>query len=262
MNFRSFALAALAAAVVPAQAAISVSSTSFTYSQSFDTLATTGTANPWVNDSTLVGWSLYNSLLAAPATYVADNGASNAGAFRSFGATGSTDRALGGVASGGTYFGSPPSGAAAGWIVVGFTNDTGSTITSFTLSYDGEQWRNGGNTSAQTMFVDWGFGATYTGATFSSSTLGFTSPVTGATAAAVNGNGAGLVAGAGGTVVTTWAPGETLWLRFNEFNDIGNDHGLGIDNFAFSVTAVPEPGTLAMLLAGIATVGFVARRRV
>jgi len=35
-----------------------------------------------------------------------------------------------------------------------------------------------------------------------------------------------------------------------------------IDNFTVTVTAVPEPGTYALLLAGLAVIGFVARRRV
>jgi len=34
-----------------------------------------------------------------------------------------------------------------------------------------------------------------------------------------------------------------------------------VDNFTVNVSAVPEPGTYAMLMAGLATVGFVARRR-
>jgi PEP-CTERM motif len=77
----------------------------------------------------------------------------------------------------------------------------------------------------------------------------------------VDGNGAGSVAGLGGTVVADWAPGQTLWLRWVDLNDVGNDHGLAIDNFSFSVTAVPEPEPWMLLMTGLAAVGFVARRR-
>jgi hypothetical protein len=69
------------------------------------------------------------------------------------------------------------------------------------------------------------------------------------------------VAGKGGTIMTTWLPGETLWLRWVDLNNTGNDHGLAIDDFRLSVTAIPEPGTTALLLAGLAAVGLVARRR-
>ena len=58
-----------------------------------------------------------------------------------------------------------------------------------------------------------------------------------------------------------WAAGDTLWVRWIERNDAGNDHGLAVDDLSLSVSAVPEPGALALMLAGLAAVGFVARRR-
>ena len=57
------------------------------------------------NDSTLPGWSLFVSNGNPPPTYAIDTGSSNGGAFKSLGASGNTDRALGGVGSSGTYFG-------------------------------------------------------------------------------------------------------------------------------------------------------------
>jgi hypothetical protein len=263
----SLALAlALLAAVPAAQAGISVASTGGTYTQSFDSLANSGTAAvTWVNDSTLAGWSLFNKNGAAIGTYTADNGGSNAGSFRSYGATGVAERALGGSASGGAYFGSPASNTVAGWIAVALTNDTGAALSGFKISFDGEQWRNGGNTAAQTMVLEYGFGASFSTVaswTAPGGNFDFTSPVLGSTAAAVDGNGAGLVAGRGGELTTNWAAGDTLWVRWVEKNDAGNDHGLAIDNLSIqTVSAVPEPGTYAMLLAGLGCVGFIARRR-
>jgi PEP-CTERM motif len=248
-----------------AQAAISVDSAGFTYSQSFDSLTTSTTAVPWANDSTLPGWSLLISTLADAPTIAADNGGSNAGTFRSYGSTGSADRALGGLASGGAYFGAPASGAVAGYIAVAFTNNSGASIDGFTLGFAGEQWRNGGNTAAQPMALEFGLGATF-GAVSSWTAPGgafsYSSPVVGSTAAAVDGNAAGRVVGLGGSITPlSWAPGDTLWIRWIERNDNGNDHGLAIDDLSFSVTAVPEPGALALMLAGLGAVGFIARRR-
>ena len=250
-----------------AQATVSVSSAAFTYSQSFNGLATSGAANAWVNDTTLAGWSLFNKDGNAAPTY--GTAASTTGGFFSFG--GGADRALGGTGSGGAYFGSPAAGAIAGWIAVAFTNTSASALNSFTLRFDGEQWRNGGATNpalsvAQTMKLEYGFGATMASVaswTAPGGNFDFSSPVFGTTAAAlVDGNVAGLAANRGGTVATAWAPGSTLWVRWVEVNDFGNDHALAIDNVSLSVTAaVPEPGSYAMLLAGLGAVGFIARRR-
>jgi hypothetical protein len=251
--------------VLPVQAQISVGSPAFTYNQDFDSLTTTAATNvPWANDSTLTGWSLFNSLNAAITTYGADNGGNNTGTFRSYGSTGSAERALGSVASGGAYFGSPASGAVAGFISVAFSNGTGGALSAFTIGYDGEQWRNGGNTSAQPLTMQYGFGASF-GAVATWTALGpafdFNSPVVGATATALDGNAAANRATLGGSVSTSWAAGDTLWLRWTDLNDVGNDHGLAIDNFSLSVTAVPEPGNHALLIAGLGVVAFVAGRR-
>jgi len=241
-----------------AQAALSANSSSFSYSQSFDSLATTGTSNAWVNDLTLAGWSLFSGTSATPVhSYRADTGASNAGAFYSFGAANSTERALGSIGS---------ASLNDGYIALAVTNNSGAALQGFKLSFDGEQWRNGGNTTAQTMVFQYGFGSSFTtvahwntpGAGFN-----FSSPVATATAGAIDGNGAGLKSGLGGEQTSNWAAGDTLWLRWVEKNDAGNDHAQAIDNLKFSViaAAVPEPKTYALLLAGLGVIAFVSRRR-
>lgn len=264
--YKQLAIATVLLAAAAAQAQISVTGPAFTYSQSFDSLATSGTTNAWSNGvSPLAGWSLFNRTGAAITTYGAENGGDNAGAFKSYGSNSSTERALGGLGSGGSYFGSPASGTIAGGMALALTNGTGSALAGFTLGFEGEQWRQGGNTTAQTMVLEYGFGnsfGTVAGWTAPGAGFDFTSPVVGASATALDGNSAAnRVAGLGGTVATAWAAGDTLWVRWTERNDVGNDHGLAIDDLSFSVTAVPEPGTYALLLAGLAAVGFVARRR-
>jgi hypothetical protein len=255
--------------LLPAHATISVTSPSFTYTQDFDTLSavtTTTTVLPvaWTNDSTLPGWSLLTGAGNAAPTYNVADGSSNTGSFYSLGTAGNAERALGGVASGGTYFGSPASGTTAGYIALALTNNSGAALSGFTLGFAGEQWRNGGNTSAQTMSMQYGFGSSFAAVASwvaPGGSFNWASPVVGATAAAVDGNTAGRVSGLGGIVNTNWAAGDTLWLRWVENNDVGNDHGLAIDDIRLSVSAVPEADRAALLLAGLMAIGFVALRR-
>jgi hypothetical protein len=255
------AAATLLATAGAAQAAIDVSTVGFTYNQNFDSLTTSTTAVAWANDSTLSGWSLFISTLADAPTIVAGTGSGTAGSFMSYGASGSGERALGSLASGGAYFGSPASGAVAGYIAVAFVNNTGTTIDGIGLAWEGEQWRNGGNTNQQSLAFSYGVGGAFGTVSWVNTALSISSVVATSTAGAVDGNTTGLTTTASAIAGLGWAPGTTLWLRWADTNDVGNDHGLAIDNFAMSVTAVPEPGALALMLAGLGAVGFIARRR-
>ncbi len=260
------ALALAAAAIAPAHAALSITDEAFNYTQTFDSLANAGTAPvTWANDSTIEGWSLFIKNGTAAPNYVVNNGSTSVSSFQSFGSTNSTDRALGAQVNNSTYFGAA-SGDIAGWIALSVKNN-GSERTGFNIKYDGEQWRVNGNTAAQSMEFEYGFGATFAAVsnwTKPGAAFNWTSVVNTSSQAAVDGNVAGKVANRGGDITTTWAAGETLWLRWNDKNDSGNDHALAIDNVTLSVaavSAVPEPQTYAMLLAGLGAVGFVARRR-
>jgi hypothetical protein len=117
------------------------------------------------------------------------------------------------------------------------------------------------NSTAQTMVLEYGFGnsfPTVASWTAPGSAFNFTSPVH-SNSQEVDGNAAGRVANIGGNISSlNWTPGSTLWIRFVNNNDAGNDDGLAVDNFSFSTSAnVPEPATLAtaglVLLLGTAT---------
>lgn len=247
----------VAAVNIPVLGVISITGPgTATYSQNFDSLPNSGTTATWANNSTLSGWYLYNSVGAAVTTIGVNNGASSAGSFYSYGST--SERALGGLGSGGTYFGSPASGSVAGWIAVAFANNSGLNIDAVTVGFDGEQWRNGGNTTPQTMVFEYGFGSSFASVTTwfaPGGAFDWTSPIATGMAAAVDGNTMGFVGSRGGTIGSlTWADGETLWLRWIERNDAGNDHGLAIDNFSFSANLVPIPEVETYVAAALAGV--------
>jgi hypothetical protein len=138
-------------------AQFAITSVSGTTGQNFDALVTTG-SSPWEQDVTLDGWFLYNSALADIADYNASNGDTNTGHFYSFGLVDARNARWGARPPVALYFGGPASGAIAGWIAFAATNNSWRNSKSFTLGFDGEQWRNGGNTSAQAMVLDYGFG--------------------------------------------------------------------------------------------------------
>ncbi len=206
-------------------AAITLTST---YTQDFNSLANTGTAISWADNATIPGW--YASRLV----YNTGNGASNAGALYSFGTTGSTDRAIGSIGSGST-----------GTVLYGarFVNNTGGPITSLKIAYKGEQWRNGGVAAVQTVNFAYQTGAsissltegTWTGVT----DLNFNSPVTGTTAAALDGN---LPANSDVVVYTIHGlnipAGNEIFVRWEDIDHSGADHGLAVDSF--SIEANPQ----------------------
>jgi hypothetical protein len=117
------------------------------YTENFDSLASSGTP-AWANDSTLPGWFLSTDATPSVTSYLVGNGSVTTGGFYSFGAVSSTDRALGGLGSN-TYYGA--SGVGLGYIGLILQNQTGATINEMSVSYVGEQWRNGGNTAIQSL---------------------------------------------------------------------------------------------------------------
>jgi hypothetical protein len=264
---------------VPAIAQISITSGGgLNYSQDFDNLLRTTTAETWVNDANsasandaprligLQGWytASYTNATFPSATYTplirAGDGSLNTGSFYSYGASGNSDRALGTLPSDGT------TAAGSGSFRIGarFVNDTGNIIDGFTFAYDGEQWRKAQLASAvNNQFVvayavfgaglgtlDSGpYSATISGATFNT-------PVDGGDNVGVGldgNNAANRVTGLGGTLTgLTVLPGEEIWLRWFDSNSSSADHGLGIDNFtiAFTTVPIPEPSAAVMIAFG------------
>ncbi|HVF47290.1 MAG TPA: hypothetical protein VNA17_06980, partial [Pyrinomonadaceae bacterium] len=224
--------------------------------QNFDTLPASGSAT-FVNDSTLPGW--YQARTGTGNTIVADNGGSNAGNLYSYGCTSAvapcnvspnaiTDRALGSLGSGNAAIGNLFWG-------IELTNNTGSTITRLDISYTGEQWRNSA-AAAQTISFSYLIGSpTVSGtlAEFQSAgvavpQLDFTSPVTGGTAGALNGNlAANRVTRTHSITGLNIPNGTEVMLRWSDPDHTGADHGLSIDDFSVTANgAGPPANTLSI----------------
>jgi fibronectin-binding autotransporter adhesin len=244
-----FAVPVIAPATLSAQAILINGSS--TYTQNFNTLATSGTSNAWSNNSTISGWYVqYNTsssttpAITNPTIYQADTGTVTSASLISYGST--ADRALGNMTTNGT-------GA---WAYgVGFKNNTTNKLTLGNIGYTLEQWRNSGNgtsnsisfwyqksTSAITT-VDPIAAATSTpdvapsAAWISVSQLNSTSTINTGSAASLDGN-----ATANRTVLSTSLStvtldaGEYIMFRWSDPNHSGNDHGLAIDDFSLTYT--------------------------
>ncbi|MGH8245733.1 MAG: hypothetical protein ACREUU_04800, partial [Gammaproteobacteria bacterium] len=211
------------------------------YTQSFDSLEMSGTANLWRDNSTLLGW--YAAKAVSPTTithYRASDGNDSTGALHSFGSSGSPERALGPIVS-----------DSVGTISYGlsFTNDTATSMSNFVISCTGEQWRNGGSGGGTLTFwyrvtptpltnPEPGVVTNWTQVT----SLNFDSPTV------LIGEGSGLNGNlaANRQVFSTVLipgllvpPGQNVFFRWHDINDAGSDQGLAVDDLtvAFSVSA-------------------------
>jgi|CXWL01.1.fsa_nt_gi methionine-rich copper-binding protein CopC len=204
-------------------AQVSITSTTTPYTQNFNTLrATSGTS------STLpTGWKLLETGSSANTTYASDAGGTATGNTYSYGTGTATERAFGALRSGSLV---PTLG-------VQIRNSTGSTITSLTISYTGEQWRCG--TAGRTDQIDFQYSlnatSLSTGTWTDNNTLDFASPSTTSTGAK-DGNAAANRS-LKSTVITglSIANNALFWLRWNDLDASGADDGLGIDDFSIQL---------------------------
>jgi hypothetical protein len=198
------------------------------YTQNFDGLANTGTNNTWTNGanppaSPGAGWQSNRT------SYAASNGSSNTGALYSFGSTGSTERALGSLASGTTNT-----------IIYGicFTNNTGFTITSINVNYTGEQWRQ---TAANNDILVFEYQVGVNSVTANTPwtnvpALDFTPPISSTPDGPLNGNAAANRVNLSSSITLSVPPGADFCLRWSDANSSGTDKGMAIDDLQMSFT--------------------------
>jgi hypothetical protein len=235
-NFFAAGFLFLLLAAAPASAQLNLngflSGTNGTYYTNFSGM---GTANSmWTNQNThpyLAGWYAAKSVTTTTnIAFNADTGSGTVGGMMNYGSASAADRALGSLNSN-------PTGDLA--FAAYFYNDTGATLTNFTVTYTGEQWRCGGSTtrdilefgykkSASALTLQATTNATWGGTLVSS--LNYTSPYANATAGACNGNASNKLTLTASLNIDL-PSGQYLMLRWRDVNISGNDHGISVDDF-------------------------------
>lgn len=203
------------------------------YTQDFNSLINKGKAT-WTNNATIPNWYLQRT--GTGNEIVAGSGTATTGDAYSFGTGEAIDRALGSIGSGGATSGH------FAWGVL-LQNTSGNVITDFSLAYTGEQWRNGG-AAAQSLNFYYKISSTIisdlqpniTSGWTAVSALNFTSPITGGTAGALNGNLSSNSAEIGPVTIPSFTlpSGYYLLIKWDDPNHTGNDHGMSIDDLTIS----------------------------
>ena len=198
---------------------ISITSTGTAYLQNFDGMNSTGTSTPtnWYVGSGSAAATV--NIAISGTIVVAGTGSANGGNVYNYGVAATNvvgERALGSLASGGN----------SRLIEARFINNTGASISSITINYDGEQWRLGvASGSAETGYKLY-YSTDGTNFTAMGSGFNFTPPIMSGTAGALDGNAsANRVANIGGlyTPASAIANGTTFYLRWLDTDDSGTD---------------------------------------
>jgi hypothetical protein len=239
------------------------------YTQDFDSLgtatvsgvisATSGVQASFGSavSANLNGW--YASKLSgtgtSPTGIFANDGSSNSGSVYNYGVSASSDRSLGTLASSSTI-------AGFGALI---KNDTTQPLVGIQLSLTAKFWRSSTNATNVLTFA-YGVinGTTLTTSNFltaadalqqAEGNIVGPNPV--ATSAALNGNDPANQATISNLVIpAALQPGESLFIRWQDANEVGNDAGLAIDNVALTaLTSLPPAAPVVTSGIISATVG-------
>jgi Secretion system C-terminal sorting domain len=207
------------------------------YNQDFNSLSN-GTDNTPVSATLPTGWAFLETGTGANTLYRPHNGGGNSGDTYSFGVTGNTERA----------FGQLRSGTVISTIGANFQNNTGSILTSITITYTGEQWRLGALGRAVNEKMDFQYSLDATSLSSLNWTdvneLDFVPAITTGTVGSLDGNAvANRVNLTFAISSLSIANGSTFWVRWNDVDATGSDDGLAIDDFqlSFSTGDVTPP---------------------
>lgn len=242
MKYKLLFLAVLFSAVSWGQSSIAAVATNYT--QDFNGLASSGGPFTWTDNSTLAGWYAKTDLTASPVptTYAINTGSSTSGALCSFGVAGTnaiTERGFGIVAANG--FVGTANGVRSGYYGWRLKNNTGTTLTSVTVTWTGEQWRKNGTATPQSLILAYQTSASaitdLTAGSWTAAGSTFTSPILTTTAINIDGNApANRTAGITVTIAVSLPAGSEIMLRWADLNDGGNEHIMGIDDVTVKVS--------------------------
>lgn len=201
-----------------------------------------------VVSTNLNGWFGAKIAGAGNPDLVANDGSSSSGALYNYGTTGDTNRSLGALATGTTT-------AAFGALI---SNSTGVTLNSIILNLTGKFWRSS-TTEVNTLNFAYGVvdGVTVNNNNFLTAVAGTNLPsanVVGPAPVVSNGpldgnNPTNQVLISNVVIPVTLAPGETMFFRWQDFNNGGNDAGLAIDDLSLTAStnlATPSVATVTI----------------
>ena len=220
-----------------ASAQVAITNLPATYTQDFDSFGTNNVA--WTDNVTLLGWFLIRET-GAVTNLILSAGGNPSAEFFSYGTIipPDSDRALGSIADANdTAFHG-----------LQFINSSASIITNVSVTYDGEQWRDNslGDMLPDTLQFFYRVGGTDFLADTNNvgwtavSALDFISPQNlGGAGTAVDGNNlTNRVADITANIPITVSPGQEVWLRWFDEDDVDADNGLAIDNLSVQFQGV------------------------
>lgn len=232
----SVGVAVLLEQEVLAQAATFTNGGPLNYSENFDSMTAAGTYAP--------GWTAVrgsgNGTVGDTLVPAFGDGSGSSGNAYSVGVAGTnaiTDRAFGSLGSGTTvpFFGTS------------FVNSTQMNVGTIAFGGFAEQWRTGNDPVIERLAFEYSFSADslLTGSWAPLPSFDVVEIQTSAILnAAVDGNAAANRLSISGNANVSWETGTSMWIRWRDTNDGGNDALLAIDDFTLTVTLAPPSKTL------------------
>ena len=184
----------------------------------------------------LAGWQFIQSGgSGANAVFLTGTGSGTGQGVYSVGSSGSTDRALGSMASG--------TGISSVGLI--FTNTTGFTLNKISVALTAEQWRKGGSTNRNTWTCKYKTGILQdinVSGCSELAALNFYSPINTSGSGSLNGNLPEQQIQVNQSLeINEWKPGEQLVLRWEDADESGSDDLVAIDQFSFQAEYIPPP---------------------